>query len=93
MGWRAVCSPSTARPPTTVSLDDEQGVKRILVDTLSALWATVNNLTRLRPTKRERYRVTIFGSARTKPGHWVYGEVQRDVEVPAQGDVKVALGY
>ena len=66
-----------ATPPTTVSLDDEEGVKRILVDTLSALWATVNNLTRLRPTKRERYRVTIFGSARTKPGHWVYGEVQR----------------
>ena len=66
-----------ATPPTTVSLDDEEGVKRILVDTLSALWATVNNLTRLRPTKRERYRVTIFGSARTKPGHWVYEEVQR----------------
>jgi len=38
---------------------------------------TVNNLTRLRPSKRERYRVTIFGSARTQPGHWVYQEVER----------------
>ncbi len=60
-----------------VRLDDEEGVKRILVDTLFGLWATINNLTRLRPTKRERFRVTIFGSARTDPGHWVYQEVKR----------------
>ncbi|HBZ69223.1 MAG TPA: lysine decarboxylase [Deltaproteobacteria bacterium] len=66
-----------AAPLGTVRLDDEEGVKRILIDTLSALWATVNNLTRLRPTKRERYRVTIFGSARTHAGHWVYEEVKR----------------
>src|SRR5262245_9317757 len=65
----------SARPPdapTTVSLADEDGVKRIVIDTLFGLWATVNNLSRLRPSRRERYRVTIFGSARTKPGHWVY---------------------
>jgi hypothetical protein len=60
-----------------VSLADEEGVRRILVDTLFGLWATVNNLTRLRPSKRERYRVTIFGSARTQPGHWVYHEVRQ----------------
>ena len=66
--------------PTTVSLADEEGVKRILVDTLFGLWATVNNLTRLQPSKRERYRVTIFGSARTQPGHWVYQEVRRMAE-------------
>lgn len=65
------------RHPTTVSLADEDAVKRILIDTLFGLWATVNNLTRLRPSKRERYRVTVFGSARTKPGHWVYEEVKR----------------
>ena len=41
------------------------------------LWATVNNLSRLRPSKRERYRITIFGSARTQPGHWVYDEVKQ----------------
>lgn len=63
--------------PATVSLADEEGVKRILADTLFGLWATVNNLSRLRPSRRERYRVTIFGSARTEPGHWVYGEVRR----------------
>ena len=40
------------------------------------LWDVVNNLTRLRPTRRERYRVTIFGSARTDPGHWAYAAVR-----------------
>ena len=37
----------------------------------------MNNLTRLTPSRRERYRVTIFGSARTEPGHWVYEEVKQ----------------
>ena len=63
--------------PTTVSLADEEAVRRILVDTLFGLWATVNNLTRLRPSRHERYRVTVFGSARTEPGHWVYEEVKQ----------------
>jgi uncharacterized protein (TIGR00730 family) len=63
--------------PTTVSLADEEGVRRILIETLFGLWGTVNNLTRLRPSKRERYRVTVFGSARTQPGNWVYQEVKR----------------
>lgn len=61
--------------PTTVSMADEAGVKRILVDTVFGLWSIVNNLTRLRPVRRERYRVTLFGSARMKPGTWVYDEV------------------
>ena len=61
----------------TVSLADEEGVREILKDTLFGLWATVNNLTRLRPSSRKRFRVTVFGSARTEPGHWVYEEVRR----------------
>jgi uncharacterized protein (TIGR00730 family) len=60
-----------------VSLTDEEGVKRVLVDTLFGLWGIVNNLTRLKPSRRERYRVTIFGSARAKPGTPVYEEVKR----------------
>ena len=47
--------------PTTVSLDDEEGVKRIVIDTLFGLWASVNTLSRLRPSKRNRYRVAVFG--------------------------------
>ena len=69
--------PRTTDDPRTVSLADEEGVQRIVKDTLFGLWATVNNLSRLRPSKRERYRVTVFGSARPDPDHWVYQEVKR----------------
>ncbi|MBK1724026.1 LOG family protein [Thiocystis violacea] len=80
------------RTPTTVSLADEEGVKRILVDTIFGLWTLVNNLTRLRPSKRERYRVTIFGSARTQPGHWVYEEVKRLAAELAAMDCDIVTG-
>ena len=60
-----------------VSLDDEDAVKQLLVQTVFGLWDIVNNLTRLRPSKRDHYRVTIFGSARAKPGTVVYEEVKR----------------
>lgn len=60
-----------------VSVADEEAVKQILVSSVFGLWDVVNNLTRIRPTQRERYRVTIFGSARAKPGTFVYEEVKR----------------
>ncbi|MCI0366704.1 MAG: LOG family protein [Phycisphaerales bacterium] len=60
-----------------VSLADEQAVRQILFESVMGLWEVVNNLTRLRPSRRERYRVAIFGSARAKPGTFVYDEVKR----------------
>jgi uncharacterized protein (TIGR00730 family) len=69
-----------AREPSDagqISLADEEGVKQILVGSILGLWEVVNNLTRLRPSKREHYRVTIFGSARAQPGTFVYEEVKR----------------
>jgi uncharacterized protein (TIGR00730 family) len=60
-----------------VSLADEEAVRKILVATVLDLWKVVNNLTRLRPSKHERYRVAIFGSARARPGTFVYDEVKR----------------
>src|SRR5829696_4720258 len=59
-----------------VPFSDEKGVLDILSKSVLGLWETVNNLTRLRPTKRDRYRVTIFGSARVDPNHWVYEAVR-----------------
>ena len=61
----------------TISLADEDAVKQVLVQTVFGLWEIVNNLTRLKPTKSEHYRVTIFGSARAKPGTFAYEEVKR----------------
>jgi uncharacterized protein (TIGR00730 family) len=60
-----------------VSLADEDAVKEVLASTVLDLWKAVNNLTRLRPSRRERYRVAIFGSARAQPGTFVYDEVKR----------------
>jgi uncharacterized protein (TIGR00730 family) len=58
-----------------VSLADEQQVVRLVSSSILKLWETVNDLTRLRPTRRERFRVTIFGSARVPKDHWVYRAV------------------
>ena len=72
-----MATPTNAEPARLVSLADEEAVKQILATTVFGLWEAVNNLTRLRPSKRERYRVAIFGSARAKPGTFVYEEVKR----------------
>jgi len=69
--------PNTATAARVVSLADEEAVKDILATTVFDLWKVVNNLTRLRPSKHERYRVAIFGSARAQPGTFVYDEVKR----------------
>lgn len=63
--------------PDVISLSDEEGVKKVLTDSVLGLWEVVNNLTRLRPTRHDRYRVTVFGSARTKPGTLGYEEAKR----------------
>ena len=60
-----------------ISLNDEEAVKTVLIDSVLGLWDVVNNLTRLRPSRKERYRVTIFGSARAKPGTVAYEETKR----------------
>lgn len=62
---------------TPVSLGDEEAVRDVLVDSVLGLWDVVNNLTRLRPSRRDRYRVTIFGSARLQPGSFGYEETKR----------------
>jgi uncharacterized protein (TIGR00730 family) len=76
----------------TVSLADEEGVKHILVSTVFGLWEMVNNLTRIRPSKRERYRVTIFGSARAQPGTHVYAEVKRVAAALAEMGCDIITG-
>jgi uncharacterized protein (TIGR00730 family) len=60
-----------------VSLADQEQVKEVLVNSVLGLWEIVNNLTRLRPSRHDRYRVTIFGSARARPGTFAYEETKR----------------
>jgi uncharacterized protein (TIGR00730 family) len=59
-----------------VRLGDEDAAARVVSQAVLGLWEVVNNLTRLQPSRRSRYRVTIFGSARTDPDHWVYAAVR-----------------
>lgn len=59
----------------SISLEDEDGVVRVLTQSIRSLWSVVDELARLRPAEWRRFRVTIFGSARAKPGTYAYEKV------------------
>jgi uncharacterized protein (TIGR00730 family) len=80
------------RSSGTVSLADEDAVKQLLVRAVFGLWDVVNDLTRIRPTKHDRYRVTIFGSARAKPGSYAYDATRRLAAALAEMDCDVITG-
>jgi len=70
------------QPPTfgqadIVRLSDENASVQLLENAVTGLWEVINNLTRLRRTTRHNYRVTIFGSARLKPGSPAYEGVKQ----------------
>ncbi|MGH7242746.1 MAG: LOG family protein [Phycisphaerales bacterium] len=75
-----------------VSLADEEAVKKILAQSVLGLWDVVDTLSRLRPSNRERYRIAIFGSARAKPGTFVYDEVKRIASAFAAMGCDIATG-
>lgn len=76
----------------TVSLADEAAVRQVLSDAVLGLWDVVNNLTRLKPSRRERYRVTIFGSARARPGTVAYAETRRTAAALAELGCDIITG-
>jgi len=59
-----------------VRLSDEDATIDVLEKAVTGLWDVVNELTRLRRTSRQNYRVTIFGSARLQPGTPAYESVK-----------------
>jgi len=60
-----------------VRLSDEDATVALLERAVTGLWEVVNELTRIRRTSRQNYRVTIFGSARLKPGSVAYESVKQ----------------
>jgi hypothetical protein len=60
-----------------VRLSDEDRATALVERAVTGLWEVVNELTRLRRTTRQNYRVTIFGSARLKPGTPAYESVKQ----------------
>jgi uncharacterized protein (TIGR00730 family) len=77
---------------SSISISDEDAVKQILVDSVLNLWDTVNNLTRIRPSRYDRYRVTIFGSARARPGGFAYEETKRAAAALAELGCDIITG-
>jgi uncharacterized protein (TIGR00730 family) len=63
--------------PDVVSLSDEDAAVEVIAGAVQGLWGVVNQLTRLRRAGRRNYRVTIFGSARLRPGTPAYDAVRR----------------
>jgi hypothetical protein len=76
----------------SVKLSDEDAVTDILRASLLDLWKVVNNLSRLRRSRRERFRVAIFGSARAQPGSFVYEEVKRVAAACASMGCEIVTG-
>jgi predicted Rossmann-fold nucleotide-binding protein len=76
--------PTESLPPLDTSrvvyLNDEPAVEVVVQNTILGLWEVVNNLTRLKPSRTARYRVTIFGSARCEPGSPPYEETRNAAE-------------
>lgn len=60
-----------------VRLSDEDATTALVERAVTGLWEVVNELTRLRRTKRQNYRVTIFGSARLKRSTPAYDAVKK----------------
>lgn len=79
-------SPQQFGQTDVVRLSDEDSAVALLENAVTGLWEVVNQLTRLRRTTRQNFRVTIFGSARLKPGSPIYeGVKQLSAELTLMG--------
>ncbi len=76
----------------TISLADDEGVRRVLVNSILGLWEVVNDLTQLKLSRRDRYRVAIFGSARAKAGTFGYEETKRAAAALAEMGCDIITG-
>ena len=85
---------AAARPaaPASISLADEDAVRDAVWSSIQGLWEVVNSLTQLRPSRRERYRVSIFGSARVQPGSFAYEETKRTAAALARMGCDIITG-
>jgi uncharacterized protein (TIGR00730 family) len=75
-----------------VSITDEEATRELIASVIGGLWEAVNELTRLRPSKRERYQVSIFGSARIERGSPYYDAVKDLARALAEMDCNIITG-
>src|SRR5262245_2151510 len=78
--------------PDVIRLSNEEAVKEVVWKSVLGLWDLINHLTRLQPTRRERYRVSIFGSARARTGSFGYEETKRVAAALAEMGCDIVTG-
>lgn len=71
---------------------EHDGTLSAVEDALHSLWAVVNKLSRIRATSRERYCVTVYGSARIKPGQPLYEDVKQLTKRLAELNCDIVTG-
>ncbi len=71
---------------------DNQPALDIVDEALQRVWSVANALSRLRPSRRERFTVTIFGSARIKPGEPLYEDVKRLAKTLSEKGCDIVTG-
>jgi uncharacterized protein (TIGR00730 family) len=78
--------------PDVIRLSNEEAVKEVVWKSVLGLWDLINDLTRLQPTRRERYRASIFGSARAETGSFGYEETKRVAAALAEMGCDIVTG-
>ncbi|MGK7938869.1 MAG: hypothetical protein AB4062_01650 [Crocosphaera sp.] len=68
--------PENSQSSHQVSFNDAEGTLQVVKESVLGLWEVINALTSIKLPKRERFRVTIFGSARIKPSSPIYEDVK-----------------
>src|SRR5438067_1734816 len=87
----SVSTISSDPPKTTVPESEE--TFQVVEKALFNLWSVVNELSRIKPPPAySRFRVTIFGSARIKPGTKLYEDVKHLAEGLSQMGCDVVTG-
>lgn len=77
---------------TKTPRSDSEETFEIIEASLNDLWTVVNELSRVRPPVQKHYRVTIFGSARIKPGQKTYEDVKELARALAAAGCDIVTG-
>jgi uncharacterized protein (TIGR00730 family) len=65
---------------------------QVIDASVAQLWETIESLERLQPRNLERFRVSIFGSARIEESHPLYAEAQELAERLAEAGCDIVTG-
>ena len=79
-------------PDNSPIVCDNEATLGVVDEALDSLWAVANSLSRLQPSRRPRFTVTVFGSARIAPEQALYADVKRLAEALASRGCDIVTG-